>query len=489
MSRSVRDLRELINVSRLSYRDDEEEDELRSESSQDLSSVPLDTALEVSQPTLPKRRNKDLTPLGSREKAVSPPLSSGSSGRGSPLPPIGCSHSVSFNNSSSSSGRNSPAYHSNSPTGDRVVSARKKDFKPSKPNFDNILLYMDSTVVGDWLTKANDSIKQLTSWLHFEDNFVQFAHFWLSEMPRSKQRELIDMEFSILMEELYFAFGAGLKGGSVAHEDIDTFARAVFWEYPEKFHSSETRDFFLCVLLCLCSGRKNNYRALLSDVQCSTLTKQFVQLILATRAFAIVNVCTGVLEFFKTAFQRSSYADLLCNSLVGRSLVAIATEFAFQAVQNELPDVLDYLMRNYSLQHQTLKDSGGKSLVFTAVLFGKEKMLGHLLEMEPRVDVNQKAPSGNTPLHAAVNTGNVSMVKLLIDVGAKINDWNAECEGATPLHLAIMSGNSEMVAVLLEAGCDTTVKMGVPATTTPVSLATDLGLDDIIKLLSKTSLS
>ena len=56
------------------------------------------------------------------------------------------------------------------------------------------------------------------------------------------------------------------------------------------------------------------------------------------------------------------------------------------------------------------------------------------------MDVNQKAPSGNTPLHAAVNTGNVSMVKLLIDVGAKVSDWNAECEGATPLHLAVMSG-------------------------------------------------
>ena len=378
MSRSVKDLRELINVSRLSYRDDEEEDELRSESVQDFCSIPL----EVSQPTLTKRRNKDLTPLGSREKLVSPPLSSESSGRGSPLPPIGSSHSISSNNSpsSNSSGRNSPACHSPA-AGDRVISTRKKDFKPSKPNFDNILFYMDSTVVGDWLTKANDSIKQLTCWLHFEDNFVQFAHFWLSEMSRSKQRELIDMEFSIIMEELYFAFGAGLKGGSFAHEDIDAFARAVFWEYPEKFHSSETRDFFLCVLLCLCSGRKNNYRVLLSDVQCSTLTKQFVQLILATRAFAIVNVCTGVLEFFKTAFQRSSYTDLVCNSLVSKSLVTIATEFAFQAVQKEFPDVLDYLIRNYSLQHQTLKDSGGKSLIFTAVLCGKEKILEHLVKV------------------------------------------------------------------------------------------------------------
>lgn len=379
MSRSVRDLRELINVSRLSYRDDEEVDDLNPESAQDFDSIPL----EVSQPSLPKRRNKDLAPLGSKEKPVSPPLSSGSSGRGSPLPPIGSVHSLSSNNSPSSSGRSSPASHSHD--GDRVISARKKDIKPSKPNFDNILLYMDSTVVGDWLTRANDSIKQLTSWLHSSDNFVQFAHFWLSEMPRSKQRELMDMEFSVLMEEIYFAFGAGLKGGSITREDIDAFARAVLWEYPEKFHGSETRDFFLNILLCLCSGRKNNYRALLSDVQCSTSTKQFVQFILATRAFAIVNICSGVLEFFKTAFQRSAYTNSVGNSLASKSLVTIATEFAFQAVQKELPNVLDYLMRNYSLQHQTLKDSGGKSLIFTAVLSGNEKMLGHLLKVNRSV--------------------------------------------------------------------------------------------------------
>ena len=60
--------------------------------------------------------------------------------------------------------------------------------------------------------------------------------------------------------------------------------------------------------------------------------------------------------------------------------------------------------------------------------------------MKPKIDVNEKAPSGNTALHAAVNTGNVSMVKTLINAGAKVNAWNAECEGATPLHLAIMGG-------------------------------------------------
>ena len=374
MSRSVRDLRELINVSRLSYRDDDEEDELYRSSSPESQQEFGDIPLEAPQPALPKRRNKDLAPLNLKEKPVSPPLSSGSSGRGSPLPPIGASSSI----SPSSSGRNSPIATSRYQDGN---GARRKDVKRSKPNFDSVLFYMDSTVVGDWLTKANISIKQLTSWLHYNDNFIQFTHFWLSEMPRSQQRELIEMEFTILMEEINFAFGAGLQGGSVSSQEIEAFARSVFWEYPEKFHSSETKDFFLKILLCLCSGKKTTYRALLSDVQCSTSNKQYVQLILGTRAFAIVNICSGVLEFYKQAFNRISYEDVVENSLVSKSLVAIATEFAFQAVRKDLPDVLDYFIRNYSLQHYTLKDNSGKSLIFVAVLSGKENMLRHILKV------------------------------------------------------------------------------------------------------------
>ena len=46
-----------------------------------------------------------------------------------------------------------------------------------------------------------------------------------------------------------------------------------------------------------------------------------------------------------------------------------------------------------------------------------------------------------------------------------------------------------MVSAMLEAGCDTSVKMGIPATVTPVNLATDLGLEDIIELLSEAIVS
>jgi len=110
-------------------------------------------------------------------------------------------------------------------------------------------------------------------------------------------------------------------------------------------------------------------------------------------------------------------------------------------------------------------------------------------KLDPKVNVNEKAPSGNTPLHAAINTGNINIVKLLINAGANVNAWNPECEGATSLHLAIMSGNTEMVSVMLEADCDLTVKMGIPATVTPMSLAEDLELHEVVELLSTSSVS
>ena len=46
-----------------------------------------------------------------------------------------------------------------------------------------------------------------------------------------------------------------------------------------------------------------------------------------------------------------------------------------------------------------------------------------------------------------------------------------------------------MVSAMLEPGCDTSVKMEIPATVTPIRLATDLGLEDTIELLSKASIS
>ena len=42
-----------------------------------------------------------------------------------------------------------------------------------------------------------------------------------------------------------------------------------------------------------------------------------------------------------------------------------------------------------------------------------------------------------------------------------------------------------MVSLLLSLGCDSSVKMGVPASVTPLDLARDLGLDEVVTLLKE----
>ena len=71
------------------------------------------------------------------------------------------------------------------------------------------------------------------------------------------------------------------------------------------------------------------------------------------------------------------------------------------------------------------------------------------------------------------------IIFLLITVGST-SKW---------ILISLSPGSTEMVSAMLEAGCDTSVKMGIPATVTPVNLAKDLGLEDIIELLSKASIS
>ena len=375
MSRSVKDLRELICVSRLSYREEEGRDELGSSNSDEDFNVPQQ---HVSAPKLPKRKTKELSPLEKEEKLVSPPLSAGSSGRGSPLPPIRKSSAT----SPDGSGRSSPVNCSENGQG---LSVRRRKIKPARTNFDSILLYMDSTVISDWLRRANDAVKDLTSWLHAGANFVHFAHFFMSEIPSSKRRELVQMEFGIVLEEVNFSLKAGIDSREVTLQDLDSFMSAVLWEYPRKFCDSERGKFFLGILVCLCSGRKENYKTLLSNVRCSTTNKQFVQLILATRSFAVVSLCAGVINFYKQVSGRKSCASASSkDSLFSKDIVDVVMDFAFQAVHQGLADVLEYLLQSFELDPCSVKGKDGKSLLFSAVISTQEEVLRFLLKVTNR---------------------------------------------------------------------------------------------------------
>ncbi|EDO37759.1 predicted protein [Nematostella vectensis] len=489
MSRSVRDLRELICISRLSYHGEEEQDpepENLNAASEDFNGnrVPKDTKTKRKSP---KKKVKDKA-ISGLESHKSPRLSPGGSSKAVILPPI---RNSSAGSSGSSSGRNSPA---SSLTNEelqpcRPFSSIAKKYQPRKTNFDDVLVYMDATVIAEWLSRANKSVQSLTSWLHSGCNFVHFAHFWLSDLVDSKRRDAIDMEFSIVMDEVQFAFGVGLQGKEISMEDIRSLTTAIFWEYPGKLSDTENQHYFLTMLICLCSGRQDNYKSLLSNVRCSTNNKQFAQLVLATRSFTIVSICSGVIEFFKQVSPVNLTHCDITSAPHAQDLISVAKLFAFQAVEKGFLDVFKFLVEEYQLDPVLTIDSSDKTFLFTSVISGQEQVLNYLLSLEPRPNVNKVvSASGNTPLHAAVNCGNQSMVKLLANAGADLNAANEDCNGATPLFLAIMSGNLAMVSLLLSLGCRTNVYMGALAVS-PLDLAKELELHDIAEMLDSSHIT
>ena len=126
---------------------------------------------------------------------------------------------------------------------DKKVS--KLESNASTGNFDHILLYVDASVVSEWLNRANRSLKKMFNWhrnnkdvylcddstprklLQYE-SYVHFCNFWLggdtNHTAKSKsdciknnvfnekqRRNLIEMEYSIICDEVVQAFLIGLN--------------------------------------------------------------------------------------------------------------------------------------------------------------------------------------------------------------------------------------------------------------------------------------
>lgn len=166
-------------------------------------------------------------------------------------------------------------------------------------HFEKLLMFVDGGVVSEWLEQSNRNVAELTTWCHTEDNFVHFAHFWLSQFSDKEKFEILRLEYTILLDQLSFAFAAGLNSGEIQHRHLSMFLNAVYREYPAKLMSSQGAHLFLNYLDILSLSKQLQYRELLSDVRCSTRIQQHVQWILATRSFAVVSVWTAVVNFYK----------------------------------------------------------------------------------------------------------------------------------------------------------------------------------------------
>lgn len=102
---------------------------------------------------------------------------------------------------------------------EKIDSAKNGSNKrKGRVGFDDMLTFMDATIVANWLTRSNTALQEMTSFVSKGDNFVKFAHFWLSDFPDLQKRDIFSMEFDFLLEELQLAFAVGRE----SYQEIKT---------------------------------------------------------------------------------------------------------------------------------------------------------------------------------------------------------------------------------------------------------------------------
>lgn len=347
-------------------------------------------------------------------------------------------------------------------------------------DYDSMLCFMDATVVSGWLGRANKSISDVACYINADDNFVQFAHFWLTDFPDTQKREIFELEIEILREELGFAFAPGRDEGKVSQRDISNLIGAILREYPVKLVSARGNILFLDYLDTLTSARTQKYKKLLSDVKCSTKNKQYAQWLLATRSFALVSIWCAIVNFFRNLLGRGGITSNNEIPQVPSSFKTVYEMRLFQALRRGFTDVIHYLHIGEYVDLRKI-DGHERTLIFTAVMHNQPKLLHYLVnKVKPAIDINHVSDTGNTALHAAVNNGSAQLVSVLLkSPSINLNCVNTQCENAAPLHLAVMHGHKEVVELLLKAGADRSLKMG---DLTPQDIARDFDHPEILEL-------
>lgn len=366
-------------------------------------------------------------------------------------------------------------------------------------NFDTMLSFIDASVVSDWLNRANRSLRKMHRWhqdntklyerpmssfrnsefLKYE-SFIRFANFWLgcnktSKLDHKQRRELLEMEYSIICDEVTQAFQIGIDSQSISIADIHRLLHAVFKEYPLQLLSFRGVYMLLDYIDTLSSNRLDEYKTLLSDVKCRTVNKQYAQWLLSIRSFSLINLCWSIVKFYRKTCEAESIVKNLSKEqtpledLGGRisslsvhpndktrsdstssslsststdsnqhsrpkssssnknnSINSVSVEFIQisskekydyylkSALKNDFPEVLHYLITTKKCDPYQIDDKG-RTLIFQSVINDLPKILNYLIKRWPSIDINAPCHSGNTALHAAVNQGNIILVELLLN--------------------------------------------------------------------------
>ena len=123
------------------------------------------------------------------------------------------------------------------------------------------------------------------------------------------------------------------------------------------------------------------------------------------------------------------------------------------AIVGDVDKVAAFLKQDKRLVNA--KDSGGRSALHWAALYGQTKVMELLLA--EKADVNLLDGDGFTPLHWAATFNQSDAVKVLLANKADMN-LKVEKYGWTPLRLTVIHGHMAAAEALLNAGADPNVR-------------------------------
>ena len=370
MSRAVKDLRELINVSRLSFRD--EEHSVDHSYSSLLHSPDLERGLQrpgVAEEEAGRSFTKGHSPL--RGTSRSAPVHQASRGheathkvRSSPVHPQGVS-----------APQVAPSQYSaldfQRPRGEDAVGSHA-----AGGTAEDVVARIDKEYLKELLAQSSSNVAALSLWWADPVKACKFMHFWLKEIDERKRLELLQMEYSIVREEVQALFAVPLATGDVKVTHIHGLLHAVLHEYPSAFCGANGRKVVIDVICLLASEKRDEFKKLLTDVHLSSRSKPAIESFLSLRSFGLVSMMHSVVCFFcKTAHLDLPRADVAAvdeSSSPRCSLVHCAVSSGFT-------DVLQYLWQK-DRHSFAMVDDHGRSLVFLAVQQRQLDALKLLLE-------------------------------------------------------------------------------------------------------------
>lgn len=166
-------------------------------------------------------------------------------------------------------------------------------FLPEKDHIEKLFHCFDGTAATGWLEKAHNLISDLGAWSCAGDNFVHFAHFWLSELQFNQKHQLLELEMGVIEDEVRLAF---LETKESQPLDLNSILAAVLSEYPTGLVNNQNPYVFLDYLNLMSAEGTAGYKHMVSNVQYTTKNPQIAQWLLAIRAFALANLWHAIVK-------------------------------------------------------------------------------------------------------------------------------------------------------------------------------------------------